>query len=85
MTSKIKSTNTRIEDAKAIALAASASALATATAAEEVSVVTEAPTAVVVDRGKFITIDGGAGVADIVKICVKGTDDLYSYKTVTIS
>ena len=85
MTSKIKSTNTRIEDAKATALAASAAALAVATAAEESTVVTEAPTAVVADRGKFITIDGGTGVADILKVCVKGTDDLYTYKTVTIS
>ena len=85
MTSKIKSTNTRIEDAKLTVLAASATALATAIAAEEVSVVTEAPTAVVADRGKFIIIDGGAGVADIVKVCVKGTDNAYSYKTVTIS
>jgi len=85
MTSKIKSTNTRIADAKETALAASATALATATAAEEVSVVTVAPTAVVADRGKLIILDGGTGVADVVKICVKGADNAYSYKTVTIS
>jgi|GEM_PF-6316285 len=53
--------------------------------AEEIKVVTVAPTAVAADRGRIIIIDGGAGVADIVKVCVKGADNNYSYKTVTIS
>jgi len=75
MAYKVKSTNARIEEAKALALSE----------ADEVKVVTVAPTAVVADRGKLIILDGGAGVADIVKICVKGADNAYSYKTVTIS
>lgn len=53
--------------------------------AEEIKVVTVAPTAVAADRGKIIILDGGTGVADIVKICVKGTDNAYSYMTVAIS
>ena len=53
--------------------------------ADEITVVAEAPTAVEADRGKIIIIDGGEGVADIVKICVKGTDDKYSYGTITVS
>jgi len=72
---KVKSTNARIADAKEETLAE----------AEESLVVTVAPTAVAADRGKLITIDGGTGVADIVQICVKGADNAYSYKTVTIS
>ena len=54
-------------------------------AAEEVKVVEEAPTAIAADRGKFITVAGATGVTDIVMVCVKGTDNAYSYKTVTIS
>lgn len=54
-------------------------------AAEEIKVVAVAPTAVEADRGKIIIIAGAAGSADIVKICVKGTDDKYTYKTITIS
>lgn len=54
-------------------------------AAEEVKVVAVAPTAVEADRGKIIIVNGGTGVADVVQICIKGTDDKYSYKTVTIS
>ena len=68
---KIKSTNARIEDLKELA--------------DEIKVVSAAPTAVEADRGKIIVVAGATGVADTVKICVKGTDDKYSYKTVTIS
>ena len=75
MAYKVKSTNARIEEAKELALFE----------ADEVKVVTVAPTAVVADRGKLIILDGGTGVADVVKICVKGADNAYSYKTVTIS
>ena len=53
--------------------------------ADEVKVVAVAPTAVEADRGKIIIVAGATGAADTVKICVKGTDDKYSYKTVTIS
>jgi len=52
---------------------------------EEIKVVAVAPTAVAADRGKIIIVAGAVGAADVVKICVKGTDDLYTYKTVTIS
>lgn len=54
-------------------------------AAEEIKVVAEAPTAVEADRGKIIVVAGATGAADTVNICVKGTDDKYSYKAVTIS
>ena len=53
--------------------------------AEEIKVVAAAPTAVEADRGKIIVVAGATGVADTVNICVKGTDDKYSYKAVTIS
>lgn len=76
---KVKTTNARIEDLKEELI-------------DEISivddkskVVTVEPTAIEADRGKIITIAGTAGVADVVKICVKGNDDKYTYKTITIS
>lgn len=75
---KVKSTNARIADAKEELDGKNS-------LAEEVENVTELPTAVEADRGKIKVILGGTGVADVVKICVKGTDDLYAYKTITIS
>lgn len=78
---KVKSTLQRMAQVQKDLDTAEAAALA----AEEISVVAEAPTAVATDRGKIIILDGGTGVADIVKVCVKGTDDEYSYVTVTVS
>lgn len=36
-------------------------------------------------RGKMIVLKGGAGVADILKVCVKNAADVYTWKTVTIT
>lgn len=43
-----------------------------------------APTASADIRGKLILIKGGAGVADVLKVCVKNAADAYVFKTVTI-
>lgn len=50
--------------------------------AENVSAVPTASSAI---RGKFVLVKGGAGVADILKICVKNAADAYVWKTVTIT
>lgn len=46
--------------------------------------VDSAPTADSEHRGKIIVIKGGAGVADVLKVCVKNAADAYVWKTVTI-
>ena len=37
------------------------------------------------DRGKLFFIEGGAGAADKVYVCIKGTDDKLALKEVTLS
>lgn len=46
---------------------------------------TTLPTAEAAIRGKLFVVDGGAGVADVVNICVKKVDDTYGWKVVTIT
>lgn len=43
------------------------------------------PTAGVAHRGKLHLIQGGAGVADILSICIKDNTDTYVWKVVTLS
>jgi hypothetical protein len=43
------------------------------------------PTPAVGLRGQFAVVTGGAGVADTLRVCLKGADDLYTWKTVTVS
>lgn len=51
---------------------------------ENVDVVTALPTASSELRGRFFLVDGGAGVADVLHVCVKNAADAYVFKTVTI-
>lgn len=46
--------------------------------------VTALPTAGVDYRGQLFILDGGAGVADVAKICIKDAAGTFSWKTVTL-
>ncbi len=43
------------------------------------------PTATAALRGKMILVDGGDGVADVIKVCIENADETYSFKTVGLS
>lgn len=43
------------------------------------------PTANVANRGRIWIVQGGAGVADTLQVCVKNSSDAYVWVTVTVS
>lgn len=50
-----------------------------------VPVVASLPTAGEGYRGALVYVKGGAGVADALKLCRKGSDNTYAWVTVTVS
>lgn len=43
------------------------------------------PTASAELRGRILTLKGGTGVQDSLKICIKNAADSYEWKTITVS